>query len=386
MGITIEIDNLAGIDYTEYYITGFWQLKEKGLIDRVKITCGTDPWGIKVKPGYFPYIYRKIYRYKGGQLLPFLIKPLTVTNPELGDIHQFFLFGRITEGKRSKTFVIDTSDVPWDFRYIDTTNFYFKSQFPKTFSKGYVDLSRHERFSIPENAIANSKKIHPLILGRPLGRILDFSLNKRLLNRYAQMRAHTKRKIRLLAFLGTMIDGFSLSTSTHPPSIKRAELVTKAHQQIPGSKCILSISKEIEEMNISAETLALKNRIPVTDRKYQRLIYDSYATLNITGAAGSIPWRILDGFLSGMIPISDNFLVDWYEPLTPGKDFLSIGNLGYELLQDVNIEDSFLQLKDYVENIETYYLSTAEERAEKFNNYFSPESVARYMLSEMGYL
>jgi len=387
MGITIEIDNLAGIDYLEYYITGFWLLKEKGIIDQVKITFGTDTWGQKVRPGYVPY-YKKIFRLKGGQAFPSLIKPLTVADRSLDYLPSFYLFGRITDGNRSKRFVIDAFDTPWDYRFIEDADFYFKSQYPKTFSEGYVDLNRNNRFAFSEHVITNSRKVRPLILGRPLGRVLDFSLNKRLLNHYARLRSHTKRNTDLLVFWGTLIDHrVDLDPSIHHPSIKRAELATWVHGQISGSKTILSLTKEIEEMGIlSAETLSLKNKVPVTDGKYQKLMRDSFATFNITGVNGSMPWRILDGFMSGMLPISDNFLVDWYEPLIPGKDFLSIGDLGYELLEDVDIEDSFSQLKEYVASIESYFFETAQYRTEKYNDFYSPEMVAFYMLREMGFL
>jgi len=387
MGITIEIDNLAGINYLEYYITGFQQLKEKGIVDRVKITFGTDTWGQAVQPGYIPY-YKNIFRLKAGPKFPSLVKPLTIANPTLGYYPSFYLFGRVSDGSTVKKFVIDTFDTPWDYPFIQDCDFYFKSQYPKTFSEGYVDLNRHIRMTFPQTVIANRSKVRPLILGRPLSRILNYSTNLRLLKKFGQIRSRSKREKRLLVFYGTPIVHPAYDHEPyHNPSIKRAEIATFVHDKVQGAKIILNISPEIERLGVlSAETLALKNKAPVTDATYLKWMRNSYSTLNISGLDGSIPWRIIDSYMSGMVPISDSFIIDWYEPLIAGKDYLSIGELGYELLEDVDLDGSFAQLKEYVENIETLWHEMAEYRSEKYDQYYSPEMVARYMLSEMGVL
>ena len=372
MGITVKIDNLALCSYSEYFLTGFYILKEKKIIDRLKIKYDEN-----VKPG-------KLHRISS------IVRNKTnLFNSDKDNIDRSHIAGTINNGFQTKEFAINILDTPWNFGktdYLENADIYFKCQYPSDFKKGYFSITRSKKIEIPEFVMENSHKVKPLILGRPLSRSFDFPKNLKILKKYEEKRKFIQRKNKILIYLGMATDNVYIP-DTHHPHLKRAMMAKWANRNIPDKELIFKLSKQENFLNqLTPEIKSLANNSIITDKKYLNLIQSSFSTLNITGLRGSIPFRFIDSFLSGMVLISDNVYVDWYEPLIPGKDFLSIGELGYEKLEDISFEDSCGKLKDYLENIEDIFIDTADYREEKFENYYSPEAVAKYILIENGML
>jgi|GEM_PF-2175441 len=371
MGIIVEFNDMSNITYSEYVLTGFYILKEKGVIDRLKINY---------KPGVWPILF-----YKGVNAIKRILHMrLPSTTETWANIP-----GTIYDGKRRSKFIINILDTPWDFgasRLLDEADLIFKTQYPKDFKKGYARISKRVQIKLSEEIMRNSHKVRPLLVGRPLSRIFDFKKNKKILSIYEKVRKGYPRKYSVLVYLGMQHDPVVIE-NTHHPHYKRVDFVLYAHKNIPRAKIIFKPSHEEPFRSaIPKEAMELANYEKITDKYYLSLMQNSYSTLNITGLRGCISWRMTDAFLSGMVAISDNTYVEWYEPLIPGKDFLSLGDLGYELMEDIDFEGSCKKLKEYSENIEEIFKNTLDYRDERFRNYYSPEMAARYILREAGVL
>lgn len=367
MGITVEISKFPAFQYSEYFLTGFNILKEKNIIDQLKIDCSQS-----AKPGNF---HRLTHKFK---------KKISSTNLE--NSNNSHLVGTISDGYNKKKFAINILDTPWTFdsAYLEDVDNYFKCQYPRDFKKGYFKITQSEKVKLPEFVLCNSYKIKPLMLGRPLSRVLDFSLNKKILKKYEEGRKTLPREHKMLIYFGMAYDNEPVP-NTHHPHLKRAMAIDWASRNVSGAKIIFNLSQQqefLDKLSPSVKSLADKSKI--TDKMYLDLVQNSLSTLNITGLRGSIPFRVIDSFLSGMVLISDNMLVDWYEPLIPEKDFLSIGDLGYEKLEDISFENSCKKITDFLENIEDIFVETADYRESKYNDYYSPEAVAKYILNENG--
>jgi hypothetical protein len=365
MGITVTINKFPSFQYSEYFLTGFKILKEKNTIDRLKIDFSQN-----VRPGN---LYRVTNKLK---------KKLFSSN--VSNFNNSHLLGTISDGHSTKKFAINILDTPWSFdtNYLENVDSYFKCQYPSDLKKGYFQITQFEKIQIPELVLYNSSKIKPLMLGRPLSRILDFSKNQKILKTYEIKRKVLPREHKILIYFGMANDNEPVP-NTHHPHFKRAMIAEWANRNISGAKIIFNLSQQQEFLDkLSPSVKSLEDNSKITDEMYLNLVQSSISTLNITGLRGSVPFRVIDSFLSGMVLISDTMHVDWYEPLIPGKDFLSIGNLGYEKLENIAFEDSCKQLKDYVENIEDFFVETADFRESKFNDYYSPEAVAKHILNE----
>jgi hypothetical protein len=296
--------------------------------------------------------------------------------------------GIIKDGSKLKKFAINILDTPWDFpdyNLIKNNDIYFKCQYPKNFNEGHAYINQHNSIEINEDIMNESYKIKPLMLGRPLCRGLNFKKNIKILERYDIIRKKTARKNKILIYLGMAYDDIDIKNSHHP-HLKRANISVWSKENLPNAHIILKISNQNKFSNVlTNEVKKIASNEYITDRKYIKLISDSYSTLNITGLRGSIPFRVIDSYLSGMVLISDYMHVDWYEPLIAGKDYLNIGNLGYELMENIDFNNSCDTLKKYVDDIENIYISTIDYRENKYYKYYSPESVAMHIINELNF-
>jgi hypothetical protein len=370
MGISVEIDNLSNINYAEYVLTGFHLLKEKGIIDKYKINLNFN-----LRP-----IIHQIRTIRSQ--VNFL--------PKLSPINGWdHMVGRFQGGEKSVKFAVNFLDTPWNFgesHFLEEADIYFKCQYPRDFKKGFMRLSKSMNIDVPVDVMKSGYKVRPLMLGRPLSRVLSFKTNEKLLTKYAKKRKDANRKYSSLVYFGMAYDDINI-TNTHHPHLKRADIAVFASKNIPKAKVIFNLSKEERFLRqLTPEALAMGSSERISDEMYLDMIQSSFSTINITGLRGSIPWRVIDSFLSGMVLISDNFNVDWYEPFIVGKDFLEIGDLGYNLLSEVDLNGACEKFKAYTENIEDIFKETADYRESRFNQFYSPEAIAHYMLCEAGLL
>lgn len=365
MGITVEINEVPKLQYSEYFLTGFQILKEKNIIEKLKINYNQN-----VKPGNFQRISNKLRR------------ELNILNKD--SINHSHLLATISDGSKKKKIAINFLDTPWAFNsdYLEDVDTYFKCQYPKDFKQGYFSITSSQRIKIPEFVMDASYKVKPLMLGRPLSRTMDFSKNKKILEKYEAKRKTLPRENKVLVYFG-MADDDEPVPNTHHPHLKRAMIVEWVNKNIPEAKTIFKLSRQEEFLKeLSPEIKSLEDKTEITDKMYFDLVQNSISTINITGLRGSIPFRVIDSFLSGMVLISDNMNVDWYEPLVPGKDFLSLGDLGYERLEDISFEGSCKKLEYYLETIKETFMNTADYKEEKYNRYYSPEAVTKNILRE----
>lgn len=368
MSVSVEIQDLENIQYSEYYLTGFYILKKKGLIDKLKIN-------------YSPIAHRDRFR----RLLDYALQKGGIRAVHRTDGWQQFKGAVHFEGK-TKTFAVNMQDTPWDFgnkSLLEQTDVFFKVQYPTNFNEGYMQLSSKVKINLPECAIQNAYKIHPLMLGRPLSRTLNFEKNLAILKHYDEKRRNEKRRYSMLVYLGMADDSYDIP-NTHHPHLKRAMLAAWCNDNLVDAKIVFKKSKQekfLKELPEAANKISSHQRI--TDKKYTTLIQNSFSTLNITGLRGSVPFRIIDSMLSGMVTITDSMHIKWYEPLIPNIDFLEIGEMGYELIEEIDFNRCCLNIKKYEENIKEIFRDTQQIREERYKTYYAPEIVAKHILQEI---
>ncbi|MEI6796313.1 MAG: hypothetical protein WCK39_05560 [Methanomassiliicoccales archaeon] len=358
----------------EYYIYGFHQLLKEGKIDSLKMEFKTGP-----RPGFI--FKEKARTAKSCSIL---------TRGRIGKISSpdnwYNLEVDISDGHIHRNGIINILDTPWDFGSISdfkSADIFFKCQYPSSFKSGLVPLSDCASIKIDTPIMEEAKKVRPLMLGRPLSRQMDMSIDEKLLKRMCTLRNCRKsRKFNLLAFLGMARDDINIAC-THHPHLKRAAVAEWIIDNIPKSKVVFRKPSQAKFMEYYSDRLRQTSPIlPISDSRYFSWCFNSYSTINITGLRGSIPFRIVDSFLTGMCLFSDDFYVDWYHKLEKDKDYLSIGKLGYYNLNEIEISESLKILKDHIENVATISNDLRECREYSFNKYYSPSAVAEHIIHE----
>jgi len=292
----------------------------------------------------------------------------------------------INFGNTKKTILIDTRDTPWEFDLplLTQVDLYFKAQYPRDLDNGYFFLNQFNKIPIDKNVMKFKEKIKPLMLGRPLSRRFDFKKNLKLLDTFYDFRKNCKRTNDLLSYLGNANDSY-IYDKVHHPHIKRLE--TMLYLNKIGNDNIKIIFKPSNQDKIINEypenwTKLEPQLKKITDQKYFELIRNSKATLNIMGLRGSIPFRFIDAFLSGMLIFTDNFHVDWYVPLRDNQEVFCFGDMGYEVLSDLEKNKSYERLKKMINNIDSLRSDHISYLNDFYETYLAPEKVARYIIDE----
>ncbi len=368
MRIAVEFPEVRNLNYTEYLLTGFHQLRRAGVIDRLSI---------RYHKGVSPSLPGRLERLVRAKL----------RRPRPGPPLEHILQGQVTTPDRRARFVVDCYDATWTFgteELMETSDLYFKCQCPRSHPEGIARISNRYDMPFPDFAKRQLSKLRPLMLGRPLSRLHRFDDNLALLRRYEERRRQGPRNGSTLIFFGMCYDN-PPHPLTHHPHFKRALLVGYAAKNIPTADIIFSLSKQdVFRSQVPPDVAALDTGRRVPDPEYFELITRCAATVNIMGLAGSIPFRIVDSFLGGALLLSDSLRVDWYEPLKEGVDYLSLGDLGYELLEDIRFEESCERLRSLAARAGELRNELAPLREERFRRHYSPVAMARRVLTELG--
>lgn len=362
--IRVSVPKLNNIEYFEYLLTGFNNLKAQGALDGFEYNTHF------LGRAFIDRLSRKILK-----------RPFFAAVPNWS-CQLFFLE---ISGKKIKL-ALDVSDRPWkyDAPLLERVDLYFKCQYPAHTEAGYFSLSPSVKIELPKSVLEHQKKIRPFILGRPLGRKLDFKENNRILAFYTESRKFKARAIKLLAYFGNCHDSDPYIDVNHP-HIKRAEtLLFLQGLNDPELKIIFSPPKQTEFIALMPQNYQdLPNiKYRISDDDYRNLCRSSFATLNIAGLGGSIPFRFIDAFLSGMLIVTDTLYVKWYVPLVNGKEIYDFGSMGYDVLSQQDWVQRFDHLKAIVNEIHATWLTHIDYQNNFFEKYLTPEAVARYVIDE----
>lgn len=281
---------------------------------------------------------------------------------------------------------IDVRDTPWEFNesILNQCDLYFKYQCPIDLEKGYFNLNENNTFKFSAKVQDNLNKIRPLLIARPLGRKFDFNENNLILKTYQEMRDNTQRPINLLAYLGNCFDDYAL-TKAHHPHLKRVSSMVFLNDL--NRDDVKIVYRPTEQAEFLKDLPADHVKLPaytgrINDEQYREWCNTSKSTLNIAGLRGSIPFRFMDAFLSGMLIITDTPLVKWYVPLRNEQEILDIGRLAYDVLSEGEFFKAMERLKGNIENIDKLRREMIPYQNDFYQRYLSPEKVCHYIIEE----
>lgn len=370
MDLSIDIPAVNNVAYLEYIYTGFYNLYKRNELSN------------------FSMNYDKKQYYK--QLIHFTCNKI----PVIKNTHNLNLiesgyyiseFSIYVNDKKVKV-VVDTIDTPWDFdeNSLNRCDIYFKMQCPINLEDGFYKLNESNIIPFKQYVINNLKKIRPLVGPRPLSRQMDFNKNNKIIRQYIMGRENDNRKIDILAYLGcASLETYNFPDTQHP-NIKRVKTLVYLHSL--NNKKIRIIFKPPKTSRHVAilpnEYKNLPTKRFVSDRVYRNLILNSNSTLNIAGLSGSIPFRFLDAFLSGMIILTDTPLVKWYVPLRDGCEITDLGKMGYEILDNETFSNCMQYIGSLVDDISTIRKERISYQCQFYDEFLTPEAIARYVIKE----
>ena len=372
MGVIVTIEQYKNIDYMEYYVTGFYLLKKMGVIE-----------DLIINEKEINFINK----------LPFALTRLKRPRLRLRHSNNFEhdnLIGTISEGGNRKKFVINVQDTIWDFstrELYESCDLFFKCQFPDDFNKGKVSLNKEFTRDLDDFVLKSPEKARPLVLGRPLSRISHFKNNLDILRSMEKRRAQNRnREHKLIFYTGA---SFQEKFSFHP-NLKRLKLMMWIKENLPEVFTIFHLAESYPEGHperkpVPDRVLQAVDSLRLNDRQYRDLTLNANATLNICGKRGSIPFRALDSYLAGMVFLTDELYANWYEPLVAGKDYYSLGTMGYELDELIDYDAIFQKVTEFVNDSDRLFREGFEYREEKYKKYYAPEAVATHILKECGF-
>jgi hypothetical protein len=350
--IEITIPEVNNIDYYEYIYTGFFNLFNQGVIQGFHINMNDVKNSLKKNQPIKPWLETKFVVKIKDKLL---------------------------------TIVLDVADTPWTFHptLLQECDLYFKCQYPIDMENGFYKLNKDTKIPFHDVAMKNSHKIRPLIMPRPLGRKMDFMENNRILRWFDIQRKNEHRTIDMLIFFGTCQD---VTIGYNHPHLKRIKSLlflskTKMNHNI---KMIYRpyMQKELIDLLPPEHELLPTTKRFIPDEEYRQLIINTKSTFNIAGLHGSIPFRYLDAYLSGMLILTDTPAIKWYVPLTVDKVIYDVGKLGYENLTEEEFKTRMERLIFFVSEIDRLRAKNIREQHHFYETFLTPEKVCQYILRE----
>lgn len=355
----VTIPHVSNLEYYEYIYTGFHNLYREGSIHDFKIN------------------YSRL-QARWQKTLNKIIRKKVEDDWLSSEINIVF-------ADKKLSVALDVRDTPWEFdeELLERCDLYFKYQCPVDYEQGFYRLNEQNIFHFNELIKRNIKKIRPIVVPRALGRKMDFNANNKILKKYAQIRQANSRKYNLLAFLGNCFDNYQYNT-IHHPHIKRTQSLIYLNNMADEHIKIIyrrPSQKEFADMMPNGHE-KLPTAGKVSDQEYFALCAESKATLNIAGLRGSIPFRFMDAFLSGMLIITDTPLVKWYIPLRNGLEIYDIGSMAYEILTTEQFDNRMKKLRDIMADVDEIRKRNLEHQNQFYETYLAPEKIGLYILRE----
>ncbi len=348
--------------YFDWLITGLGILSELGEIEPVKFDLEPINRVLASNPTLRSALRRAMPR----------------TFSELNQRSQY-LNGEFWLGDRKVRFVFDISDDPvwFDVGQLEETDIYFKAQYYSTFPGDFAFTSKLTR-NPSKAVVALQDKVKPAMLGRPLARRLDWRANLRVLKKWEEAR-HVQKSKTIFAYFGGVRESEMQITSDkrgryQHPNAKRGEIVRRLRAWN---------DERVDARLISAPDASLCGPAIPNDAKYAEHVSRASYNVNITGLERSIPFRFIDSFITGTMIATDNLNVNWYAPFDDQAEVIQLGEMGYELPEDVAWDSAMSKMRSLHEHAQEH----AEERKryvlDRYQSLWSPEAFARYVVATL---
>jgi hypothetical protein len=377
----IVITKLPRWNYFQYFILGFFKLREKNIID------------FEFKTDYITRLSRHTdNRYILGASRKFIKD-------------SYNLEGYIAVNNTKKYFCIDSADAPFlfDSECLEKVSVYFKIQCPVSFdekgfpltNKIYIPYCGHKHIDSKlkltdrgerkpcDNLFQNIHKIKPLMVGpRKLARGNRFqSLNERYEYYVSASSVNSNKK--LMCYFGNALGPVPSINVIKPDFDWESDIMAWFQGSLnhPNEKrdkaaaLIGALGKDYDARIINpahADTKGVKARedlIVPLDTFCHHIAGFQY-NLNISGYRMSIPNRFIESFMAGTAIFTDALKVRWYLPFD--EEVVETTEMGYLPDEDVDWNKFTNDLRSLPEITKNKVLSC-------FYKKWEPETAARYI-------
>ncbi len=259
------------------------------------------------------------------------------------------LTGRVEVGDKVVSFAMDVADAPFNFAlgHLEAADLYFKCQCPKSFEPEGYSLNRHLRIPYHPEVFRLKHKIRPGMLGRPLAVGTDLKKNLRVLRQW-EAAANPRKDVRIFASFAHDRGVKPRTSRDRLPSAFNYEsensLIKRWGGQIhhPNRKRerIVEMLRRMEKPDVNARIWKTENAAVggpmLSEDEYRAMVGRSAVVVNVSGLRRSLPFRFMDAFICGAAVATDTVGTRWPQPWEMGTEIFEIGDLGYELDEEVD--------------------------------------------------
>jgi hypothetical protein len=119
----------------------------------------------------------------------------------------------------------------------------------------------------------------------------------------------------------------------------------------------------------------------LSEDEYREMVGRSSVVVNISGLRRSLPFRFMDAFMCGAAMATDTLGTRWPQPWEMGVEIFEIGDLGYELDEEVD----WKAVKKKFNEIYEWAAGNAEQTKtvqELYRKKWAPPVYAKYIVDE----
>jgi hypothetical protein len=354
--------------------------------------------GILAETGQIELRYEGRIWNKVLQTYPWVIGGAWKISSELVDflspVDQTCLTGRVEKGGRVATFAMDIADSPFNYALglLEAADLYFKCQCPVRFDpEGYV-LNKHIRIPYHPEVFTSQHKIRAAMLGRPLAGGIDLRKNLAILRQW-ESAMNAKKDIRLFAsfeadrtviprtprcplpaqhnYGGEKSLTARWGNQIHHPNLKRDRVVGM----------LRAMGKDDVNARIWGSSNPVITGKRLSSTEYRETLGRSMLNVNISGLRRSLPFRFMDTLMTGGAMATDTMAIRWYREFDKESEIFEIGDLGYELEEDVRwdrVADRLHELYEWAGQHKDNALVVMDHYQKKW----APPAFASYFVDE----
>lgn len=372
--------------YFEWFILGFYKLKERGDINlKFKLSLGSQLLSVTNNS----FIERFADKFR------------RCFEKDSYNMSGYVLF---LDGKK-KYFTIDCADAPYLFNYkeLNRVNVYFKMQCPVTINEEGFKLAEnvvipwtdHEHVDIKYRRMTDRgerksitisdkvSKIKPLMVGpRALSeKAFSYAKLSKGYNNYLGSRIEKKTK-KIMCYFGNALGPVVHAIYDKPDFDWEADILSFYGAKLchPNEKRAI-VAKMIAEIDNSDARIISKSNsdslksindavVPLADFCRFTTMFEYNA--NVSGYRMSIPNRFIESFIVGTKIITDKLHVKWYKPFE--EEVIETVEMGYLPMKQINWEKYNKQLSELpnVNPRQVYHL---------YDEKWEPTKVAEYIVN-----
>lgn len=304
------------------------------------------------------------------------------------------LTGRVELADKVVSFAMDVADAPFNFAlgHLEAADLYFKCQCPKSFEPEGYPLNRHLRIPYHPEVFRLKHKIRAGMLGRPLAVGTNLKKNLRVLRQW-ELAANPAKDVKIFASFAHD-RGVKARTSRDPlPSAFNYEsensLIKRWGKQIhhPNRKRerIIEMLRGMRKEDVNARIWKTQNPAVagpmLSEDEYRGMVGRSSVVVNVSGLRRSLPFRFMDAFMCGAAVATDTLGTQWPKPWEIGVEIFEIGDLGYELDEEVDwkaVKIRFEEIYEWAGKSGEHFKVVQDLYRKKW----APQVYAQYLIDE----